>query len=315
MAALADESSPGLTAKRMSGRELRTLMLVDQRLPGLTARLSTAAPMGTGSDPDDADDWLVVMERRGGDTLTRRLDGRASSDRDVLDRTLERLALLHQTFLGCGEDLARLGLRPAPILSKPPPGRSEIDEVLAACAQFSRWPLGEELAAASGTLERDWRFYVDRLADSRRHTLAHGDLHFDNVVVDARGLPAIIDWGCALIAHPCWDLVFCGPRELSVYRARTAVAGGDVEAFLTDLLAALAVRMFELLAAACDCVRGGVEPDGVGPAARVLLSNLCLVNRSPFRGGLGFARGEPRPGRAAKIVARKWNPVAEPKSP
>jgi aminoglycoside phosphotransferase (APT) family kinase protein len=137
--------------------------------------------------------------------------------------------------------------------------------------------------------------FFNRMQNKETHTLVHGDLHFDNILVNETDRPIIVDWGAAGTANPCWDLVFFGPGELAIYlHARRTHGRRRRLDFLEDHRAAVAVRMFDLLRAAMNLK--GQRPSEVRSAVDAIIRNLARVAQRPYRGGIGFraARRPPK---------------------
>jgi Ser/Thr protein kinase RdoA (MazF antagonist) len=97
---------------------------------------------------------------------------------------------------------------------------------------------------------------------TRPRTLTHGDLHLDNVLLDARGAGSVVvlDWQTAAVGTPAWDVTLFLVDSLSVEDRRSAegkllagyhallVANGVVDYALDELRLECRLSLLLLLA-------------------------------------------------------------------
>jgi aminoglycoside phosphotransferase (APT) family kinase protein len=133
--------------------------------------------------------------------------------------------------------------------------------------------------------------FFARMQNKERHTLVHGDFHFDNILVRQPDGPIVVDWGAAALANPCWDLVFCGFDELATYLHATGTRAHRRKDFLEDHRAAVAVRMLGLLQAALALQQQ--RPAAPRSAIPVIIRNFARAASRPYRAGTGFGMARP----------------------
>ncbi|HZR80858.1 MAG TPA: phosphotransferase family protein [Candidatus Binatia bacterium] len=139
---------------------------------------------------------FYAMERITGETIGRRIvrDDRFAEARRALPRQLaEALAAIHRVPLDDGS----LAFLPGPAPGEPVAG-SELDRL-------------EELYRLIAvdphpTFELAFRWLRRHAPASRRRGLVHGDFRIGNVIVDERGLRAVLDWELAHRGDPLEDL-------------------------------------------------------------------------------------------------------------
>lgn len=166
-------------------------------------------------DPDDGLGDAYIMGRVSGETLGKRIatDPAFAPARAVLARQ-------------CGEALARIHATP------PLEGLSTLD---------SRNTLAnyEETWRASGlvrpTIEAAFRWLEQRIPETTRLTLVHGDFRNGNLMVDPeKGLAAVLDWELAHVGDPAEDFGWICTNSWRFGQPRHRVGGfGDLD----DLLA------------------------------------------------------------------------------
>jgi aminoglycoside phosphotransferase (APT) family kinase protein len=135
---------------------------------------------------------FFVMEFVEGETIGRKVlrDAALAGARAALPEQLAAAAARIHTL-----DAAALGLPPPAAAS---PGASELDRY----AQVLRGIAPDPHPA----LELAIRWLGARLPAPRRATVVHGDYRLGNVIVDARGLAAVLDWELAHAGDPMEDL-------------------------------------------------------------------------------------------------------------
>ena len=150
---------------------------------------------------------------------------------------LRKLRLVHLGFRGQAERLSLLGLAQPRELRDPfisvstalerANDREDWGLLAADLCELARLEPRCEAARAALAAQADW-------------TLIHGDLHPRNIVEDGCGDFAIIDWGCAGLQVPAWDLATY-PLALALDYLEAMEAGSvSPEA---QLRAVVAVRM------------------------------------------------------------------------
>ncbi len=285
-------SSLPCVVKLASKREITAFQTVQTELPWITSKIIQAIPLEDGAANDE---YLLLMEDSSADsgtTLTSQFLTEAEKPKawSHLGTALKYLAALHRHFRGCAAALKERGLPMA--LARVAPTSRESNEVIARALKSlppgigSGEALRDQCAAVSSRME----YFFARLQDENRHTFVHGDFHFDNVVIDNRRMPVLIDWGAAGVANPCWDLVFCGPNEISVYQSAIGpLSASEVRDFREDHRAAIAARMFCLLEAAL--AKDSNRLSAIMPPLHIFISNFALAADPDFRGGVGFDSG------------------------
>ncbi len=89
---------------------------------------------------------------------------------------------------------------------------------------LEKYPELESVGSVNGTLVHDWHYYFDRidwdlLVNTNLPAFTHGDLHFDNTVINANGEFKVIDW-----RHEFADLVETG----DIYYDLAKMTGGFI---------------------------------------------------------------------------------------
>jgi len=294
--AIGDASWASCIVKLTSLREVTAHRLVDGALPRTAPKFLQAVPLGDG-DPRD-EHHLLVMEDCGAKqpaaTLTALLAGQhRRGARTYLNAAIQQVAGLHRRFEMCAAELEGRGIGPA--VTGRVPDAHEVASVIERALRLSACrgrdgDLGAQCIAVSAEMSD----FFSRMQNKERHTLVHGDFHFDNILVTETDQLIMVDWEAAATANPCWDLVFFGPGELATYLYTTGMrARRDREDFLEDHRAAVAVRMFDLLQAAIKLKRH--RPSEVRAAVDAIIRNLARVAQRPYRGGIGFRATRRRP--------------------
>jgi hypothetical protein len=282
-------AAPICIAKVTSLREVAAHRLVDAALPRLAPKFLQAVALG---DDDPAREcYLLFMEDCGArapvTTLTALFSGpharRGASMH--LKNAIRQLAAVHRRFETCAAKLERRGIGPA--LSGRIPDAQEVASIIERAFHLAgRSSRDESLGLRCARVSHQMSDFFARMQNKERHTLVHGDFHFDNILVREPGGPIIVDWGAAATANPCWDLVFCGLSELSNYLSATRTHGCRRQDFFEDHRAAVAVRMLGLLQAALALQRH--RPAEVRLAVPVIIRNFARAASRPYRGGTGF---------------------------
>jgi aminoglycoside phosphotransferase (APT) family kinase protein len=127
----------------------------------------------------------LVMTRVGGETLARRIlrdDAFAKARAVLVDDIGGFLAGLHAIDPGeC-------------------PGAHDVDSL----AQY--WNSYELIADTSPTFDKAYEWLVANRPVRSATTIVHGDLRMGNVIVDERGLAAVLDWELVHVGDPLEDL-------------------------------------------------------------------------------------------------------------
>lgn len=210
----------------------RPMILQRQRASGLrdfvteSALLREAAKCGVpvaavlATDTDATADQqaeigaaFMVVERLEGETIARKIlrDDEFAGARPKLAAQ-------------CGEALARIHS----ILADAVPGLELSDQV-----EQYRTVL-DDLGLPSPAFELGFRWLERNRPASSRITVVHGDFRLGNLIIDADGLRAVIDWELGHLGDPMEDLSWLCTKAWR-FGAKPRVAGvGDVE----DLVAA-----------------------------------------------------------------------------
>lgn len=210
----------------------RPMILQRQRASGLrdfvteSALLREAAKCGVpvaavlATDTDATADQqaeigaaFMVVERLEGETIARKIlrDDEFAGARPKLAAQ-------------CGEALARIHSIPADAV----PGLELSDQV-----EQYRTVL-DDLGLPSPAFELGFRWLERNRPASSRITVVHGDFRLGNLIIDADGLRAVIDWELGHLGDPMEDLSWLCTKAWR-FGAKPRVAGvGDVE----DLVAA-----------------------------------------------------------------------------
>jgi Phosphotransferase enzyme family len=300
-----DPTATSCLAKVTSRREVASHRLVDAALPGLSPRFFQAVPLGDG-DPA-RQHYLLLMEDCGAHapitTLTALVSGqlRRHVCQTSVKAAIRHLASVHRHFETRIGELEMLGIPPVSI-GHAPDAREFARTIDLAIDLSGRDRCSESLVARCAAVSAEMSDFFARLQNKARHTLVHGDFHFDNILVRKADELIIVDWGAAATANPCWDLVFCELGELAAYlHAAYRQARQYRVQFLEDHRAAVAVRMFVLLRAAAALP--GRQQTALRPAVDVIVRNLARVTSRPYQGGIGFSNG-------ARMHAPAQEPIA-----
>lgn len=135
-----------------------------------------------------------VMRRLEGETIPRKLmrDDRFAGARKVLiDECARALAAIHRT------PVSELPLAPAPSVT------SQLDTLES---------LHRGFGVPVPTFSLVFRWLRSRIPPARESALVHGDFRTGNLLVDERGLAAVLDWELVHLGDPLEDLGwFCVP--------------------------------------------------------------------------------------------------------
>jgi hypothetical protein len=289
-----DAATASCIAKVTSLREVAAHRLVDAALPRLAPKFFQAVAL---ADDDPARGrYLLFMEDCGAKAPITTLRALLSGWRTRrwaqlhLKAAFQQLAAVHRRFESCAGELERHGIAPA--LTGRVPDAHEVASVIERALHLSgRRTRDESLGARCAIVSHQMSDFFARMQNKERHTLVHGDFHFDNIIVRQPDGPIIVDWGAAATANPCWDLVFCGLSELSNYLSATRTHACHRQDFLEDHRAAVVVRILGLLQAAIGLQRH--RPAEVRSAVPAIIHNFARAASRPYRGGTGFraARG------------------------
>jgi len=167
-----------------------------------------------------------VMRRLEGETIPRKLmrDDRFAGARKVLiDECARALAAIHRT------PVSELPLAPAPSVT------SQLDTLES---------LHRGFGVPVPTFSLVFRWLRSRIPPARESALVHGDFRTGNLLVDERGLAAVLDWELVHLGDPLEDLGwFCVPAwrfgsplpaggfgdRASFFAAYERAAGGSVD--------------------------------------------------------------------------------------
>jgi aminoglycoside phosphotransferase (APT) family kinase protein len=174
------------------------------------------------ADPGVLDTPFFLMDRLSGETIPRRLlrdEAYAAAREGMVDELGAILARVHAV------DVDQPPLRG---LERPRADRSPAEDQLAVSLAAVR-----ELAPQPHpALELAARWLERRLPQSDRRTLVHGDYRVGNVMFDARGVVAILDWELAHVGDPVEDLGWLCTKAWRFGSDRPAGGIGTREALL-----------------------------------------------------------------------------------
>jgi hypothetical protein len=161
---------------------------------------------------------LLLEDMRGG----RQGDVLAGCSIDEAARVLDELALFHARWWG--ERMPAAGF--ARLVRDPRQWQSRYQSQVEIFLERYGDRVPAELVAIASRLR-------SRLADvaeafyGRPRTLAHGDLHLDNVLFDARGAGSVVvlDWQTVAVGPPAWDVMLFLVDSLSTEDRRAAESG------------------------------------------------------------------------------------------
>ena len=215
-----DAAAASCVAKVTSLREVAAHRLVDAALPRLTPKFFQALSLGDENPARER--YLLLMEDCGAKapvtTLTALFSGphgRRGAQKH-LKAAIQQLAAVHRRFETCAAELERRGIDPA--LTGRVPDAQEVGSIIERGLHLAGSNSRDEiLGARCAVVSHQMSDFFGRMQNKERHTLVHGDFHFDNVLVREPDGPIVVDWGAAALANPCWDLVFCGLGELRTY--------------------------------------------------------------------------------------------------
>jgi aminoglycoside phosphotransferase (APT) family kinase protein len=161
-----------------------------------------------------------LMDRIEGESVAPRIlrrDVFAAARERLPGQLGEALAGVHSVRADAIDGLPQAGANPA----------------LAACEFWERQldEIGEPLPATEAGLR--W-LRLNAPAPPERVTLVHGDFRLGNLIVDADGLAAVIDWELAHVGDPAEDIGWLCIRSWRFGRDELPVAGvGELDDFMT----------------------------------------------------------------------------------
>jgi hypothetical protein len=209
--------------KRTSSTEVVALQAAN-RVPG-----TTGIPRLIRSGRDSQGDWIAIPFYPGKP---------ASSEADIPDNVVKSLATVHAHYLNSGAP------ETIPVC--------DANWWTACCAQLRLRQLGRPSLQPIIETVQSWsahRLILDALTDLPR-TLLHGDVHRNNVIVNAH-TGQLIDWGGAAYGTPFLDLVTPGPPDSRGYERYAATW----RALTGDSTASTAWRRGYLTATVCTKVQ------------------------------------------------------------
>lgn len=167
-------------------------MTIEAQLLAAADHDGVPVPRVVGCITDGEGVTSLVSRYVAGETIARRIlrDDRFADARDVLTRQL-------------GEAAARLHrIDPATV-----PGLAPVDPLTSLIARL------DELGEPHPAFELALRWLADhRPVGTRTDAVVHGDFRLGNVIVDERGLAAVLDWELAHLGDPAEDLGWlCSP--------------------------------------------------------------------------------------------------------
>lgn len=167
--------------------------------------------VATDDGRNDLGASFVVAGAMPGEALPRRIlrDGEFEAARPlIVGQAAHALAGIH-----------RIPVDAAPALERP-------DQI----AQFRA--ILDELGATNPTFELGFRWLEANPPPTRVDTVVHGDFRTGNLLVDRRGLVAVLDWELAHIGNPVEDLGWFCVRAWRFGSAHRAGGFGSVEELL-----------------------------------------------------------------------------------
>jgi tRNA A-37 threonylcarbamoyl transferase component Bud32 len=161
----------------------------------------------------------VVVEDMGGGSLEEALERDPVLGRAALEQFAAELATLHAQE---GPAFGKVGLVDNGGTSSSPSAAERITE--GALRHIEQAAVRDErIAAVREELEETVRRLAAAVRPRDRHTLIHGELGADHVLLDDRGRPALIDVEGLMYFDAEWEHVFLrirfGPRHYEVLRA------------------------------------------------------------------------------------------------
>ncbi|MGC0400804.1 tRNA A-37 threonylcarbamoyl transferase component Bud32 [Streptomyces sp. SAI-126] len=169
---------------------------------------------------DTATDAVVVEDLRGG-TLEEALERDPAAGRAALQRLAAELATLHAQE---GPAFGKVRLVDGGGTSSSPSAARRVTE--GALRHIEQAALRDDrIAAVREELEASVRRLAAAVRPRERHTLIHGELGPDHVLLDDRGRPALIDVDGLMYFDAEWEHVFLRIRFQERYDALRAPAG------------------------------------------------------------------------------------------
>ena len=176
----------------------------------------TAPPMLGILEPEDGLGQGYLMTRIAGETLPHKILGNP----DFADA---ETALTGQ----CARELAKIHAIPLDTLPDDIP-REDAATLLEGLGQRYR-----ESGAKIPLFDHTLRWLSDHLPEPAEPRLLHGDFRMGNLMIDAGGIAAILDWELAHIGDPAQDLAYiCTPSWRFTRHDRPVGGFGDIDAFL-----------------------------------------------------------------------------------
>jgi hypothetical protein len=212
-----DTTATSCLAKVTSWREVVAHRLVDAALPGLSPRFFQGVPLGDGAPALQR--YLLLMEDCGANapvtTLTALFFGQRvrSACQTSLTAAIRRLAAVHRHFEICTGELEMLGIPPVS-MGRVPDAREVASTINRAIDLSESSCRNESLVTRCAAVAAEMSDFFTRLQNKARHSLVHGDFHFDNILVREPDELIIVDWGAAATANPCWAWCFVGSASL-----------------------------------------------------------------------------------------------------
>jgi aminoglycoside phosphotransferase (APT) family kinase protein len=173
----------GAPLNKVSGE----LMLLEAAAMREAARVGVPEPdlLATGGDPAALGAPFIVMRRIAGETIGRRI-----LRDDAYAAARPRIAAQCGAILGALHTMETSTVAGAP----------DVDALEALRAMFT------DTAVVSPTLELAFRWLVANRPTSRRKVVVHGDFRLGNLIIDAGGVAAVLDWELVHLGDPMEDL-------------------------------------------------------------------------------------------------------------
>ncbi|MGJ8536118.1 MAG: phosphotransferase family protein [Parasphingopyxis sp.] len=195
----------------------RISMESEARLITLACEQGVGAPPVRGIlEPADELGQGYLMERIAGETLPQKILGNPE------------FAKAEQRLAGqCAAELAKIHAIPLESLPTDMP-RDEAKSLLAVLAERYR-----EYGASIPIFDYALRWLEDHLPEPAPPCLLHGDFRMGNLMIDAGGIAAILDWELAHIGDPAQDLAYlCTPSWRFTRHDRPVGGFAGIDEFL-----------------------------------------------------------------------------------
>ena len=201
-----DEEGVGGISLAAQAKVIRLAEANGVTAPVVRGELADADGLGVG----------FVMARASGETLPQRILGKpgfAQAEARLADQCAAELAAIHALDTGAlAQELDHV----------PPAGMVR--------AQRDRY---DAIGGDIPIYEAAFRWLLDTAPDAASRSLVHGDFRMGNLMIDAEGISAVLDWELAHLGDPLQDLAYlCTPSWRFGRYDKEAGGFADAETFL-----------------------------------------------------------------------------------